>query len=65
MRKFTSSIAVVTVVCGSLVLFGQESTDLAVIDRIKSEAFTRSEVMEHLDGQPQIDEYPIALQVKG
>ena len=24
-----------------------------------------SEVMEHLDGQPQIDEYPIALQVKG
>jgi carboxypeptidase Q len=48
MRKFTSSIAVVTVVCGSLVLFGQESTDLAVIDRIKSEAFTRSEVMDHL-----------------
>ena len=37
-----------TVVCLSFVARSQESVDLAVVDRIKSEAFARSEVMEHL-----------------
>jgi len=36
------------VVCVSLVLRAQDAVDLGVVDRIKSEAFGRSQVMDHL-----------------
>ena len=55
------------VVCISTTALSQEVVDLGVIDRIKAEAFTRSEVMEHLrnltdvhgprlTGSPQFEE---------
>jgi carboxypeptidase Q len=37
-----------SVICSTTVLNSQEAVDLGVIDRIKNEAFTRSEVMDHL-----------------
>ncbi len=37
-----------SVICSTTVLNSQEAVDLGVIDRIKNEAFTRSEVMNHL-----------------
>ena len=37
-----------SVICSTTVLNSQEAVDLGVIDRIKNEAFTRSEVMGHL-----------------
>jgi hypothetical protein len=36
------------VICVSLVLRAQDGVDLGVVDRIKSEAFGRSQVMDHL-----------------
>src|SRR6476659_8036892 len=55
------------VVCVSTTALSQDVVDLGVIDRIKDEAFRRSEVMEHLrnltdvhgprlTGSPQFDE---------
>jgi carboxypeptidase Q len=65
-RKSAALIAA-AVLCWSFVAASQESVDLAVVDRIKNEAFARSEVMEHLrnltdvhgprlTGSPQFEE---------
>lgn len=44
----SAAITAALVTCWSFVVISQESVDLGVVDRIKSEAFVRSEVMEHL-----------------
>jgi hypothetical protein len=44
----SAAITAALVICLSFVVSSQESVDLGVVDRIKSEAFARSEVMEHL-----------------
>jgi carboxypeptidase Q len=60
-------IVAVLVACSTTVLLSQEAVDLGVIDRIKDEAFARSEVMDHLrnltdvhgprlTGSPQFEE---------
>jgi carboxypeptidase Q len=48
MRPPAVRFAGVFVLCATTTLLTQEAADLAVIDRIKTEAFARSEVMEHL-----------------
>jgi carboxypeptidase Q len=47
MSRVTRLVAAL-VVCASVGVVSQEPVDLAVIDRIKDEAFARSEVMDHL-----------------
>jgi carboxypeptidase Q len=60
-------IVAVLVACWTTVVLSQEAVDLGVIDRIKDEAFGRSEVMDHLrnltdvhgprlTGSPQFEE---------
>jgi carboxypeptidase Q len=60
-------IVAVLVACSTAVVLSQETIDLGVIDRIKDEAFGRSEVMDHLrnltdvhgprlTGSPQFEE---------
>ena len=68
MRARKSTVLTLAIVlCLSFVAATQESVDLAVVDRIKSEAFARSEVMEplrrltdvhgpRLTGSPQFEE---------
>ena len=47
--RFAGIVRAATIaVCLSVVVRSQEAVDLSVIDRIKTEAFARSEVMEHL-----------------
>jgi hypothetical protein len=48
MRVRKAASMIVLIVSGTLVLNSQETVDLSVVDRIKSEAFGRSQVMEHL-----------------
>ena len=47
-RSWLARIIPAILVCSSTVLLSQESVDLGVINRIKGEAFERSDVMEHL-----------------
>jgi hypothetical protein len=62
-----ASAAAVLIVCLSWTVASQEAVDLGTVDRIKAEAFQRSEVMEHLrnltdvhgprlTGSPQFEE---------
>lgn len=64
--KLARTVAVL-VACTTTVVLSQETVDLGVIDRIKDEAFARSEVMDHLrnltdvhgprlTGSPQFEE---------
>jgi carboxypeptidase Q len=64
--KLARTVAVL-VACSTTVVLSQETVDLGVIDRIKDEAFARSEVMDHLrnltdvhgprlTGSPQFEE---------
>ncbi len=66
MRLRKSASIAVLIVCGTLALRSQDTVDLRVVDRIKGEAFRRSQVMEHLryltdvygprlTGSPQFD----------
>ena len=48
MRLKTSVVSVAVVLCLAAIVRSQEAVDLGVVDRIKSEAFARSQVMEHL-----------------
>ena len=63
----SAALASALIVCSSFIVTSQESVDLGVVDRIKGEAFARSEVMEHLryltdvhgprlTGSPQFDD---------
>jgi carboxypeptidase Q len=65
--KRTTALASALIITASFVVWSQEAVDLSVIDRIKAEAFARSEVMDHLryltdvhgprlTGSPQFDE---------
>jgi len=51
----TSAISAAFVASLAIVAVSQESVDLAVVDHIKSEAFSRSVVMEHLRGLTDLD----------
>jgi hypothetical protein len=44
----SAAVAATCVICLTAVLGSQEAVDLGVVDRIKSEAFGQSQVMEHL-----------------
>jgi carboxypeptidase Q len=63
----SAAVASALIICSSFVVTSQESIDLGIVDRIKGEAFARSEVMEHLrnltdvhgprlTGSPQFDD---------
>ena len=65
--SFARVLAALVVCISTTTALSQEVVDLGVVDRIKDEAFTRSEVMEHLrnltdvhgprlTGSPQFDE---------
>src|SRR6185436_1704100 len=51
----TPAISAAFVASLAIVAVSQESVDLAVVDHIKSEAFSRSVVMEHLRGLTDLD----------
>jgi carboxypeptidase Q len=51
----TPAIAAALAASLTIAAASQESVDLAVVDRIKAEAFTRSEVMEHLRGLTDLE----------
>jgi hypothetical protein len=46
--RYPFAAAAVFVVCFSLTVASQDAVDLGVVDRIKSEAFGQSQVMDHL-----------------
>ena len=48
LSKRSAALTAGFVLCLSIVTASQEAVDLGVVDRIKTEAFARSEVMEHL-----------------
>ena len=48
LSKKSAALTAGFVLCLSIVTASQEAVDLGVVDRIKTEAFARSEVMEHL-----------------
>lgn len=48
MRTPTAIVSLAVVLCLATTIRSQEAVDLGVVDRIKAEAFSRSQVMEHL-----------------
>ena len=48
LSKQSATLTTAIVLCLPFATASQESVDLAIVDRIKTEAFARSDVMEHL-----------------